>query len=72
MNTFYSTGQVARLLGIPTYKIGYAHSTGLLAEPSFRFLDKRCYADADIHRVAAYFGVTVDEDSLKAAGKEAK
>lgn len=67
MHTIYSTGQLARLLGIPAYKIGYAHATGHLEEPAFRFLDKRCYTAADVSRVAAHFGVTVEEATLKAA-----
>ena len=67
MNTIYSTGQLARLLGIPAYKIGYAHATGRLEEPAFRFLDKRCYTAVDVCRVATHFGVTVEEATLKAA-----
>lgn len=67
MNTIYSTGQLARLLGIPAYKIGYAHATGRLEEPAFRFLDKRCYTAADVCRVAAHFGVTISEASFNAA-----
>lgn len=67
MNTIFSTGQLARLLGIPAYKIGYAHATGRLEEPAFRFLDKRCYTAADVRRVAAHFGVTISEATLKTA-----
>lgn len=71
MNTIFSTGEVSRMLSIPAYKIGYAHSTGRIAEPAFRFLDKRCYTAADVCRVAAHFGVTVAEATLKTA-QEAK
>ncbi|MEK6262766.1 MAG: hypothetical protein AABP62_29565 [Planctomycetota bacterium] len=67
MNTILSTGQLARLLGIPSYKIGYAHATGRLDEPAFRFLDKRCYTDADVRRVADHFGVAIDDATLKVA-----
>ena len=67
MNTIFSTGQVARMLSVPTYRISYAHSTGSLEEPAFRFLDKRCYTAADIRRVAAHFDVTIAEATLKAA-----
>jgi DNA-binding transcriptional MerR regulator len=72
MNTIFSTGQLARLLGIPAYKIGYAHSTGRIAEPAFRFLDKRCYTAADVIRVAAHFGVTISDATLKTAALEAQ
>lgn len=70
MTKIFSTGQVARMLAIPTYKISYAHSTGQLAEPGFRFLDKRCYTAADVRRVAAHFGLTIEDAALKAAGQE--
>ena len=66
MTTIFSTGQLARLLGIPAYKIGYAHATGRLEEPAFRFLDKRCYSIADVRRVAAHFGVTIADSMLAA------
>lgn len=72
MNTIYSTGQLARLLGIPAYKIGYAHATGRLEEPAFRFLDKRCYTAADVVRVAAHFGVAHEDDTLKTTALEAR
>src|SRR5262245_34385202 len=29
----YSTGQIARLLGVPAHRIEYAHAKGLLDEP---------------------------------------
>lgn len=65
MNTMFSTGQVARILNIPSHRIQYAHQAGQLEEPFFRFLDKRCYTAADIHRVAAHFGVTITDTKLK-------
>ena len=60
MKHILSTGQVAKLLGIQVYQIGYAHSTGQLAEPAFRFLDKRVYTEGDVLRVAAHFGIDLD------------
>lgn len=72
MNTIFSTGQVARMLSIPTYRIGYAHATGRLEEPAFRFLDKRCYSIADVRRVAAHFGVTIADTTLKSEAQEAQ
>lgn len=65
MEIIYSTGQIARLLGLPAHRIGYAHSTGRLAEPSFRFLGKRVYTAADLHRVAEYFGVELSKTDRK-------
>jgi hypothetical protein len=54
----YSTGQVARMLGIQGYQIAYAINTRQIAEASFRFLDKRCFTARDIQRVAEHFGMT--------------
>ena len=72
MINFFSTGQLARLLQIPSYKIGYAHSTGQLAEPNFRFLGKRCYDEFDVRRVAAFFDVPITDAALGTAEREAK
>jgi DNA-binding transcriptional MerR regulator len=72
MNTIFSTGEVSRMLGIPAYKIGYAHATGRLEEPAFRFLDKRCYSIADVRRVAAHFGVPLEDATVKTAALEAQ
>jgi hypothetical protein len=60
MENIYSTGQVAKLLGIARHKIEYAIVTGLLPEAKFRFLDKRCFTATDIHYMAEYFGVEGD------------
>jgi DNA-binding transcriptional MerR regulator len=60
-----STGEVARLLGVPVHRIDYAHATGGLGEPLLRFLGKRVYQAQDVRRVALHFGVTLDEAILK-------
>ena len=65
MQQIFSTGQVAKRLGLQAYRIGYAHSTGQLAEPAFRFLDKRVYTEADVHRVAEHFGIDLDGTDVK-------
>lgn len=70
MNHTFSTGQVAKLLGLQAYRIGYAHATGQLAEPAFRFLDKRVYTEADVRRVAEHFGIDLDGVSVKEVGHE--
>ena len=57
MEDIYSTGQVAKMLGIQRHRIEYAIVTGLLPEAKFRFLDKRCFTATDIQRMADYFDV---------------
>jgi hypothetical protein len=53
----YSTGQVARIVGVQGYQIAYAINTRQIAEASFRFLDKRCFTSKDIRRIAEHFGM---------------
>jgi hypothetical protein len=62
MLQLYSTGELARLLGIAAHRIEYAHASGHLDEPRLRFLGKRAYDGDDLRRVAAYFGVEVTGD----------
>lgn len=71
MQQLYSTGQVAKLLGVQAYQIEYAYVSGQLAEPAFRFLGKRVHGPDDVRRVADHFGLALD-DGLKVvdAGKE--
>lgn len=64
-----SAGQVARLLGVQGYQIGYAHSTGRLAEPAYRVINKRLYTPADVRRVAAHFGLDPDRIGGPDAGE---
>jgi DNA-binding transcriptional MerR regulator len=70
METIYSTGQVARLLGLRPHNIEYAHVSQSLAEPTFRFLGKRVYCADDVRRVAEHFGLTLDDGLNVVAGKE--
>ncbi len=69
MQHIFSTGQVARLLGLRPHNIEYAHASQALIEPSFRFLGKRVYCAEDVRRVAEHFGVALD-DGLNVVGKE--
>ena len=62
MQQMFSTGQVARSLGLRPYQLEYAHATDQLAEPTFRFLGKRVYVADDVRRAALHFGVTLDDD----------
>lgn len=57
MEQIYSTGQVARIVGVQGYQIAYAINTRQIAEASFRFLDKRCFTSKDIRRIAEHFGM---------------
>ncbi len=71
MENIYSTGQVARLLGLRPHQLEYAHASQALAEPTFRFLGKRVYRADDVRRVAEHFGLTPDDGpNVAEAGKE--
>jgi MerR HTH family regulatory protein len=69
MLQLYSTGELARLLGVPAHRIEYAHATGHLDEPRLRFVGKRAYDGDDVRRVAAYFGVEVAGTGCSEKGK---
>ena len=72
MQPIFSTGEVARKLNLRPYQLEYAHATGQLAEPAFRFLGKRVYVADDVRRVALHFGIRLDELRTAEAGKEGK
>lgn len=61
MKQFYSTGEVAKLLGIPIHRISYGHSTGHFPEPT-RVFGKRAYRWAEIRTLANHFGVEVNDE----------
>ena len=60
MQEIFSTGEVAKFLGIARHKIEYAIANGHLPEASFRFLDKRCFTGGDVKQIAEYFGAEID------------
>ena len=64
MKHIYSIGEVARLLGLQTYQIGYAHSTDQVKEPDLRFCGKRAYTESDIQRIAEHFEIEFDDSIL--------
>ncbi len=72
MHNIYSTGQVARMTGQRPHRLEYAHASGHLAEPAYRFLGKRVYTEADVRRVAAHFGVALDDNLTVADGGEVR
>ena len=58
MKKLYSTGEVARILGIPQHRIVYAITANKVTETKFHFLGKRCFDPNDVRRLAKHFGVT--------------
>ena len=59
MENIYSTGEVAKMLGVQRHRIEYAVANGHLPEARLRFLDKRCFTGDDVKRIAEFFGVDV-------------
>lgn len=56
-----SLGEVAKLLGVKPYRIGYALSSGLVEEPALRIASKRIFQAVDVQRLAQHFGVIINE-----------
>jgi DNA-binding transcriptional MerR regulator len=54
---YYLLKDVAKVLGVKPYRVGYALATGLVPEPETRIANKRIFDDEDIRRLAAHFGV---------------
>jgi len=46
------------------HQIEYAIASGQVAEPLIRFLGKRVFCDKDVQRVAAFFGISLDDQSF--------
>jgi DNA-binding transcriptional MerR regulator len=61
MNTLLSLRDCARRLGITPHRIAYAHELGKLADVECRVAGKRIYTEADVKRVADYFGIELKE-----------
>jgi len=59
MENIFSTGEVAKILGIARHKIEYAIVNNHLPEARFRFLDKRVFDVDDVRRIAEHFGVDI-------------
>ncbi len=62
MQQLYSTGEVARLLGIQQHRIVYAISTDRLPEVKCHFLNKRCFDAGEVRRIAKHFGVSLTKE----------
>ena len=63
---------VARMLKLKPYKITYAISVGLVAEPGLRISNKRIFMAEDIERLAEHFGVAVKGVQNKAGVADGK
>ena len=57
MQKIYSTGEVARLLGVRQHRIDYAITSGQLPPPKFHFLGKRCFSASEVEEIADHYGV---------------
>jgi DNA-binding transcriptional MerR regulator len=68
--TIFSTGEVARLLGVQAYRVTYAHATGQVAEPSRLFGGRRAYSLSDLKLLAKHFNVQLLDPALTGAEKE--
>ena len=54
----YTTGEVARLVGVQAHRIVYAIQTGKLHEPEQeRHAGQRCFSEDDVRAIARYFRV---------------
>lgn len=56
----FSTTDLAKLIGVAEHRITYAHRCGKLPEPEVKVAGKRIYTQADVKRVAKYFGVNLE------------
>lgn len=64
----YSTGEVAKLLGLKRHVLEYSIQVGHVPEPQMRFLNRRVFQQAEIRAIAAHFGkadqqATADEEA---------
>jgi hypothetical protein len=68
MNDYFSTGEAARLLGVQSYRISYAHATGQVAEP-IRVMGKRAYRWPDLIALSKHFNIEL-KPAPTGSGKE--
>jgi DNA-binding transcriptional MerR regulator len=59
MKKLYSTGEVARILGVPQHRIVYAITTKKVTEAKVHFVGKRCFGYHDLREIARHFGVAL-------------
>lgn len=67
MNTeLLMLGQVAKLVGVPYWRITYAHASGKVREPELRVGNRRLYTTEDVERLMEHFHQTSTTSSEKA------
>jgi hypothetical protein len=71
MSREYTLGEVARLTGIPYYRIYYGHYTGQLGEPK-RVGRIRVYTDEDVQNIKNVLGRHKYTADQRAAGEARK
>jgi len=64
MKTYYSLGEVSKLLGVRPHRIVYLHTVSKVPEPQ-RVFGNRAYRWSDVVRLAEHFGV-----AFKTTGRE--
>ena len=52
---YFTTTEVAKVLGIPYWRIVYAHQSGKIPEPTLRIGNRRVYLCEDVLRLAKHF-----------------
>ena len=57
----FSTGEVAKLLGIKRHVLEYSIQAGHVAEPQMRFLNRRVFQQSEIRAIAAHFGMADEQ-----------
>lgn len=61
----FSITDCARIVGIDEGRIHYAHRSGKISDPSHFVAGKRIYTEADVQRVADFFGVRIKNKHSK-------
>ena len=63
MTTFFTLGQVAHRLGIPTHRIQYLLNSCKIDEPS-RIAGRRVWTDVEIERIAHQLSCHRDKEAI--------
>ena len=67
MQNLFSVSDLAHKIGVPEHRITYAHRIHRLADAPMRIAGRRIYTEADLHRIAEYFGVQLDVNSQESS-----
>ena len=63
MTTYFSIGEVADILQLPSNRIIYTHTSKKIPEPD-RVLGRRAYKWQDIKNLGRHFGVAIPEKEV--------